>query len=240
MNTYNNIFDIPTPPTPTNSPAGFFQLYGLPTSDLPDCFSHKRSPSSPTTNRLLNMSGSGLYGRSPICTPFPIATPEAPQISSNNSTSTVVLAKENESLREELRRAKLALQASEERCSEVEEESDYLAECLSEALDLLEHRAAVHKAQVATLEHEVQEKAELKEANERLLKEKQQRMASLTVRLDCCWIVWFGLVGWLGVIVGGFLLGFLLVFCLLFSLFLPFFLKVYSTSAINSIMTTRA
>jgi hypothetical protein len=217
MNKYYSIFDIPSPSTPTNSPAGFFQLYGrLPTSDLPDDYSPTRSP---TTKRLLKMSGSGLYGRSPICTPFPIATPFPPKISSNSPN----LAKENESLREELRRAKLALQASEERCSEVEEESDYLAECLSEALDLLEHRAAVHKAQVATLEHEVlQEKAELKEANERLLKEKQQRMASLTVRfgLFVVGLVWFG---WLGVIVGVIAVGFLLVFCLLFSLFLPFF-----------------
>jgi hypothetical protein len=111
-----------------------------------------------------------------------------------------------------------ALQASEKRRSEVEEENAGLAECLSEALDLLEHRAAVHKARVATLEHEVQEKTELKEANERLLKEKQQRMASLSVRLDswivgwcccccyccCCWVF----IG----------------FCLLFPLFfLPFF-----------------
>jgi hypothetical protein len=221
MNKYYSIFDIPTPPTPTNSPAGFFQLYGrLPTSDLPDDYSPTRSP---TTKRLLKMSGSGLYGRSPICTPFPIATPFPPKISSNSPN----LAKENESLREELRRAKLALQASEERRSVVEEESDYLAECLSEALDLLEHRAAVHKAQVATLEHEVQEKAELKEANERLLKEKQQRMASLTVRLDCL-LVWFGLVGWLGVIVGVIVVGFLLVFCLLFSLFLPFFKSLFN------------
>jgi hypothetical protein len=224
MNTYNSIFDIPTPPTPTNSAAGFFQLYGLPTSDLPDEYTPTRSP---TTKRLLKLSGDGSYGRSPICTPFPIDTPKTLQCVKQCSPN---LAEENASLREELRQAKLALQASEERRSEVEEESDYLAECLSEALDLLEHRAAVHKARVATLEHEVlQEKAELKEANERLLKEKQQRMASLTVCLDCLLLVWFGLV-WFGWLVGCYcccyccwvFIGFLFaIFVSLF--FLPFF-----------------
>jgi hypothetical protein len=87
-NMYKSIFDIPTPPTPTNSP-GLFQLLRQPTS-LPDDYTPTRSP---MTKRLLKMSGSGLYGRSPICTPFPIATP-------NPRQSSPTLAIENESLRE--------------------------------------------------------------------------------------------------------------------------------------------
>jgi hypothetical protein len=88
---------------------------------------------------------------------------------------------------------------------------------LSEALDLLEHRAAVHKARVVTLEHEVQEKAELKEANERLLMEKQKHMASFSVRLDCCW-----LVGWL-VLLLLLLLGFYWFLFCCFRCFFAFF-----------------
>jgi hypothetical protein len=131
------------------------------------------------TKRLLKLSGSGSSCNSSPFTPFHIATP--------NSASSPNLAKENESLREELRRAKMALQASEERRSEVEKENAGLTEVLSEALDLLEHRSAVHKAQVATLEHELKEKTEIEEANKRLLREKQQHLASFSVRLDCCW-----------------------------------------------------
>jgi hypothetical protein len=122
-NNNNNNNDDDTNTTNNTSPFLLHRLPSPPNSPNSDCSTSKRSPSSPMTKRLLKMSGSGFYGRSPICTPFPIATPEAPQISSNNSTvnstSTVDLAKENESLREELRRAKLALQVSEERCSEV-------------------------------------------------------------------------------------------------------------------------
>jgi hypothetical protein len=224
MNFNFNINTIPSPNTPE------FQLFRLPNSpNSPnsDCSTSKRSPSSPMTNRLLKMSGSGFYGRSPICTPFPIATPEAPQISSNNSTSTIDLAKENESLREELRRAKLALQASEERCSEVEKENTGLTEVLSEALDLLEHRAAVHNTRVASLERELQEKNELERANERLLKEKQKHMASFSVRLDSCL-----LVGWLVLLLLLLLLlllGFYWFFVCYFRCFFAFFLKVNST-----------
>jgi Flp pilus assembly protein TadB len=96
---------------------------------------------------------------------------------------------------------------------------------LSEALDLLEHRAAVHNTRVASLERELQEKNELERANERLLKEKQKHMASFSVRLDSCLFVCW-LVGWLvGVVAVIVVVGFLLVvFCLLFSLFfLPSF-----------------
>jgi hypothetical protein len=118
----------------------FFQLFRQPTSDLPDDYTPTRSP---TTKRLLELSGSGLNGRSPICTPFPITSLIPAPIPVMPS-----LLAENAMLRAKLYQAEMARHASEK------ENAGYV-DVLTETMAFLEHRSAVHKARVAALEQEV-------------------------------------------------------------------------------------
>jgi hypothetical protein len=136
-----------TTTTTTRLNNDFFQLFRHPTSDLPDNYTPTRSP---TTKRLLKLSGSGLNGRSPICTPFPIASLIPAPIPVMPS-----LLAENAMLRAKLYQAERARHASEERCSEVEKENAGYVDVLTETMAFLEHRSAVHKARVAALEQEV-------------------------------------------------------------------------------------
>jgi hypothetical protein len=129
-----------TTTTTTRLNNDFFQLFGQPTSDLPYDYTPTRSP---TTKRLLKLSGSGLNGRSPICTPFPIASLIPAPIPVMPS-----LLAENAMLRAKLYQAEMAR-------SEAEKENAGYVDVLTETMAFLEHRSAVHKARVAALEQEV-------------------------------------------------------------------------------------